>query len=984
MANMSAQMDLFARGGLNDEGGEIDKESGNRVPIGGTKKGVRDDIPANVSEGEFVIPEDVVRYIGLEKLMAMRQKAKMGLKKMEDMGQMGNGDEATVPDDMPFNMADLIVVGGGGEPMEFANGGFVPSRNYHDGGGVEHNHRRKPKVTDYQSYMNSVQVIAREYRNKAGESISITFINGVPTIPIPIGYTSYTANPDEVPSPAAKVVKKINDNNGEDKFDKTPVQTIDYDSMTPEQFATRMKYESGSAYKVQKGLGVAIASLIPLGGPLMYGSLRQHSRRMETTMRGLIKNAPTAALKKEYTETLKTFLKENGLKSAEEATALGKVLDGFLVTAGFTVEQGKVGGAAASQTIKNGTTAGVMSTSLRPELRPETITNAPDPNSVGGYDVVKNQDRPYSTAGSGVDAQMTSAIPAATQLAMSEGVGPKPTVVDPDLTKIEDSELATVQAEAMTYGPQLQPASSGDSDDLGTAPTASFVKPLVDINENIYNPNELTGMGEPAMEKFGQPQQENMASVPFERQGKPATKYVPSDLAVQADQVAAAARRTLGQDLKSAASGVREFATGTTENQRTGQSFENEFENLAKPRGQIPIRSNQQTRPSTSDAASQAASQGYGVENQTYTDGGNTALGLVPDMQANIDNRRRQTQEQLSITSDAGYTQPYTDDDEGFDSATYNASGYDELPGMGSTMGPMDRKRGIAPVTSTAGEPALKLPDELIFPEMSSSEKGFQPIRKPKPLTGVSRKKKIAQDNASIVSIQDSALKLQAPRNQRKIKAAIADAKKSGFTGSTIGGIAIGKISGQNGSSEGVLQNIETGKVVKLRDLNAGYGKEPGGDGGKTVFMDADGQRFVKNTFGKKSSITSKGEIGGDYTGPGITKGKDKSTTPAKATAKQVVKDGVRYNKKDKDGKPPKEPADPKGNTGGYTSFTDMFDGGGPGESAAQERARGGGDGSYSMYKGGLLSKKSKTPLTRKPTSVKISNTKKKRGLAAR
>ena len=61
-----------------------------------------------------------------------------------------------------------------------------------------------------------------------------------------------------------------------------------------------------------------------------------------------------------------------------------------------------------------------------------------------------------------------------------------------------------------------------------------------------------------------------------------------------------------------------------------------------------------------------------------------------------------------------------------------------------------------------------------------------------------------------------------------------------------------------------------------------------------------------------------------------------------------------------------------------------MFDGGGPGESAAEEIARDGGDGSYSMYKGGLLSKKSKTPLTRKPTSVKISNTKKKRGLAAR
>ena len=61
-----------------------------------------------------------------------------------------------------------------------------------------------------------------------------------------------------------------------------------------------------------------------------------------------------------------------------------------------------------------------------------------------------------------------------------------------------------------------------------------------------------------------------------------------------------------------------------------------------------------------------------------------------------------------------------------------------------------------------------------------------------------------------------------------------------------------------------------------------------------------------------------------------------------------------------------------------------MFDGGGPGESAAEEIAREGGDGSYSMYKGGLLSKNSKKPLTRKPSPAKISNTKKKRGLATR
>ena len=93
---MQRQMDMFEEGGLRDEGGMIDKESGNKVPIGSTRKEVRDDIPAQVSEGEFVFPADVVRFLGLEKLMEMRQAAKMGLKQMEAMGQMGNSDEATM------------------------------------------------------------------------------------------------------------------------------------------------------------------------------------------------------------------------------------------------------------------------------------------------------------------------------------------------------------------------------------------------------------------------------------------------------------------------------------------------------------------------------------------------------------------------------------------------------------------------------------------------------------------------------------------------------------------------------------------------------------------------------------------------------------------------------------------------------------------------------------------------------------------------
>lgn len=127
---MKEQMELFADGGLEQDGGTEDPVSGNNVPPGSTQEEVRDDIPAQLSEGEFVFPADVVRYIGLEKLMMMRQEAKMGLKMMDEMGQMGNSEEATMPDDLPFGVTDLIIVDGpedvdNDEPKEYNVGGVV-------------------------------------------------------------------------------------------------------------------------------------------------------------------------------------------------------------------------------------------------------------------------------------------------------------------------------------------------------------------------------------------------------------------------------------------------------------------------------------------------------------------------------------------------------------------------------------------------------------------------------------------------------------------------------------------------------------------------------------------------------------------------------------------------------------------------------------------------------------------------------------------
>ena len=69
-----------------------DEESGNPIPPGSLPSEVRDDIPAMLSEGEFVLPADVVRWHGLKHIMDMRAEAKMGLMAMTMEGLLHEGD----------------------------------------------------------------------------------------------------------------------------------------------------------------------------------------------------------------------------------------------------------------------------------------------------------------------------------------------------------------------------------------------------------------------------------------------------------------------------------------------------------------------------------------------------------------------------------------------------------------------------------------------------------------------------------------------------------------------------------------------------------------------------------------------------------------------------------------------------------------------------------------------------------------------------
>ena len=92
----------FAHGGMPcgmDSGIMVDPESGNEVPVGSSPANVRDDISAMISEGEYVLPADVVKWHGLKHIMEMQTEAKMGLMSMFAEGLIQYVEEEAVEED---------------------------------------------------------------------------------------------------------------------------------------------------------------------------------------------------------------------------------------------------------------------------------------------------------------------------------------------------------------------------------------------------------------------------------------------------------------------------------------------------------------------------------------------------------------------------------------------------------------------------------------------------------------------------------------------------------------------------------------------------------------------------------------------------------------------------------------------------------------------------------------------------------------------
>ena len=104
---MEQQMqNILQEGGIGDDGMLRDPVSGNEIPPGSLANEVRDDIPAQLSEGEYVVPADVVRFFGVKLFEDLRLEAKKGLQDMEDNGRIG-GEKIPNPSSNEITDADV-------------------------------------------------------------------------------------------------------------------------------------------------------------------------------------------------------------------------------------------------------------------------------------------------------------------------------------------------------------------------------------------------------------------------------------------------------------------------------------------------------------------------------------------------------------------------------------------------------------------------------------------------------------------------------------------------------------------------------------------------------------------------------------------------------------------------------------------------------------------------------------------------------------
>ena len=141
-----------------------------QLPPGAVPSDVADDVDIKASEGEYIVPANVVRFIGLDKLEKMVSDATEKLSEMEGAGRVGGEEDLDI---------EALFDEEGDEGATDASPAFAE-------GGM---------VTAEESMFSQADGFAgvKTFKDSGGNKRFIPFFGGQPIVPVPEGFTEASA-----------------------------------------------------------------------------------------------------------------------------------------------------------------------------------------------------------------------------------------------------------------------------------------------------------------------------------------------------------------------------------------------------------------------------------------------------------------------------------------------------------------------------------------------------------------------------------------------------------------------------------------------------------------------------------------------------------------------------------------------------------------------------------------------------------------------
>ena len=325
----------------------IDPVSGNEIPLGSTAENVRDDIPANLSEGEIVVPADVVNFHGVKLFEDLRREAKMGYAEMAEDGRIGGEpmdmDEPVEEDELGLELADLEIIELSEDPVTMDKGGYnsKPPKfknryekimyyltkfmqdeeeeekklkgpsiaeqinfggKYNEGGmasdeqpfysqkgGFDMSRADVPMGSPIgdTGTVPTGMVELREYMNDAGHKIVITFVDGEPTTDIPVGY--YPVSTIVTPSPSVAT-----SSDRDDKPSMPMPEGINYKQLSVQELTDMVSGQQDS--KITNMVSKLAMASNPVMGVLMKVAMADQSRKLKSEVQRRLDDPATTDL----------------------------------------------------------------------------------------------------------------------------------------------------------------------------------------------------------------------------------------------------------------------------------------------------------------------------------------------------------------------------------------------------------------------------------------------------------------------------------------------------------------------------------------------------------------------------------------------------------------------------------------------------------------------------------------------------------------